>query len=244
MRMDVPAIIKQYFGRLYSNLLPTPCLLCGDLSQQDYICPSCHADLPLLQQACPHCAMPSPNSLLCGQCLQHAPERDASFSLYRYQYPVDRFITNFKFHHQLYLGYFLAQQLALKLQEQQRPLPDLLIPIPLHPKRLKQRGYNQALEITRYLAKSLYLPYEKHALKRVKNTVPQTSLSYSQRQKNLQQAFEVCKKDLPQHVVLIDDVLTTGHTADMAAKSLRKVGVKTIELWTIARAIRHDSNYG
>jgi predicted amidophosphoribosyltransferase len=98
--------------------------------------------------------------------------------------------------------------------------------------------------MTKTLSKQLDIPYNNTVLTRIKNTLPQTSLPYSERQKNIQSAFLCNHHPLPSHIALIDDVLTTGHTADTAAKTLLQNGVQHVELWTIARTIRHHSKYG
>jgi ComF family protein len=159
-------------------------------------------------------------------------------SLYKYQDPVDRLIADFKFKDKLYLSQFFAEQMVSKLNS--RTLPELLIPIPLHPHRLKQRGYNQSFELAKSLSKYLTIPVSNNYLERIINTQSQSSMPFKQRKKNIQHAFRATDKQPPQHIALIDDVLTTGHTANAAAKTLKKVGVITIEVWTIARTIRHD----
>lgn len=126
-----------------------------------------------------------------------------------------------------------------KQLRQRRSLPQLLVPVPLHPKRLRQRGFNQSLEIAKSLGRQLHIAVDKNALQRVIDTPSQHSLPYSQRRKNMKNAFQTTKPKLPSHIALIDDVLTSGHTVGEAAKVLQRCGVDTIEVWTIARAIRH-----
>lgn len=231
--MDYFSTLTQHLWQLYSNLLPIPCLLCGTSNDHDCICPACHDQLPLLNHACPRCALPLQQTMLCGQCLAAPPEQDASFSLFQYQPPVDLLITNLKYHDKLALTGLFAKQMASQLQE--RELPQLLIPIPLHPRRLRERGYNQSLELAKQLSKQLDIAVRQDVLTRVKDTLPQASLSFSERKKNMTKAFQLNKTDIPSHIALIDDVLTTGNTVNVAAKTLRKTAVNTIEVWTIAR---------
>jgi ComF family protein len=143
-----------------------------------------------------------------------------------------------KYHGQLHLTNYLALLLARDLKQQNEIKPQLLIPIPLHPKRLKKRGYNQSVELSKILSKQLNIPLDNNALIRIKNTLPQTQLPYSERKLNMKSAFQSLNTNLPEHIALIDDVVTTGHTADMAAKICIEQGVKKVELWTIARTIR------
>lgn len=234
LRQKIPQQIRQ----LYSNMMPIRCILCGSEHFNQLICSPCQADLPVLTDACPRCATPIQKSNLCGNCLSNPPIQSKTISLYRYEPPIDRLISDMKYHDKLYLANFFAQQFCEKMTE--RTLPELLIPIPLHAKRLKQRGYNQSWEIARIMARQLSIATCRDGLIRVRNTLPQASLPFSKRKQNLNKAFELGKHTVPNRVALIDDVMTTGHTANMAAAILQKAGVDHIELWTIARTIRHD----
>lgn len=247
MRLVLPATqqkIRNQLTGLYSKLLTTPCLLCGKHHHDRYLCIDCESSLPKIHSPCPRCALPSQENSLCGQCLKQAPYRDQTTCVYIYRDHLARLITGFKFHNQLFLSRFFAQQLAKQRLLTQQKLPQLLLPIPLHTRRLRQRGYNQANELVKELSQLLSIPFDNQSLTRTKDTSPQTSLSFSQRKKNLKQAFAVKNNGLPHHIALIDDVLTTGHTAETAIKVLKSTGVKTVELWTIARTIRHDSFQG
>jgi len=223
-------------GQLYSNLLPIPCRLCGSFSHK-VVCTACCDCLPRLDSACPRCATPLSAQHYCGVCLNKPPEQDLSFSALIYHEPVDRLIADFKYHNKLYLSNFFADLMAEQLVS--RKLPDCLVPIPLHPRRLRDRGYNQAFELSKSLTKKLAIPSQ-NLLIRTRDTAPQASLPYADRKHNIQQAFELIDNAyVPQHIALIDDVLTTGHTANAAAKLLRQAGATTIEVWTIARTLRH-----
>ncbi len=235
---DLFSTLAHRFGQLYSKLMPTPCLLCGTSNQGDCLCPACCEQLPKLGHACPRCASPLQQTALCGSCLNKSPEQDASFSLFRYHAPIDRLIVALKYHDALVLSHFFASQMAEQLKT--RPLPHLLIPIPLHPKRLRERGYNQSLELAKQLSKQLNIPVRHDILIRIRDTPPQASLPFSERKNNMKQAFQINNTDIPSHIALIDDVLTTGHTVDVAAKTLRKIGVQNIEVWTVARTIKND----
>lgn len=218
--------------------MPIPCLLCGASNNHDCICQACSDQLPFLERACPRCASPLQQTMLCGQCLNKPPEQDASFSLFCYQEPINRLIADFKYHNKLALSRVFAAQMTERLKARQ--LPQLLIPIPLHPRRLRERGYNQSLELAKQLSKQLVIPVRHDALTRIRDTLPQASLPFSERKKNMKQAFQINKTNIPSHIALIDDVLTTGHTTNVAAKILRKAGVNTIEVWTVARTVKNQ----
>lgn len=230
--------LTHYVTRLYSNMMPIPCLLCGADSQHYPLCRTCIASLPYQTSVCPRCSMPTPHSQLCGNCLTKPPEHDLSFSLFNYQQPVDQLIAAFKYHDKTYLTKLFADLMFQQLQH--RPLPQLLVPIPLYHRRLRERGYNQSSELAKALSRRLAIAVCHHTLIRSRDTQPQASLPFSQRKRNIHKAFKLVNHKIPPHVALIDDVLTTGYTATAAAKLLRQNGAVTIEVWTIARSIRHD----
>lgn len=237
MAREFLSVLPHRFWQLYSKLMPIPCRLCGSRSQHQAICEACLQNLPSLGDACPRCALPISNAHLCGHCLNQPPEQDLSFSLFPYLDPVDRLIADLKYHDNVFLSQFFAQLMSDKLRT--RPLPDLLIPIPLHPNRLRQRGYNQSLELAKALSTRLGIPTSHDYLIRIIDTQSQAAIPFKARKKNIQHAFKFIQTKVPAHIAIIDDVLTTGHTANAAAKQLRKAGATTIEIWTIARAIRH-----
>ena len=218
---SVRRLITHRIGGLYSKHIPTPCLLCGTNTKQMCLCPNCFVSLPRLGRCCQRCALPIPTGQYCGQCLANPPIRHRTHSLFRYSSPVDRLISDMKYHGQLHLTNYLAILLAQSLQQQNEIKPQLLIPIPLHPKRLKKRGYNQSVELRKTLSQQLNIPLDNNALIRIKNTLPQTQLPYSERKRNMKSAFRSLNTSLPEHIALIDDVVTTGHTADMAEKIYR-----------------------
>jgi ComF family protein len=115
--------------------------------------------------------------------------------------------------------------------------PDCIIPVPLHSRRLRERGYNQALEIARPLAKHLNIPIDVTSFRRIKATVPQAMLSYDDRANNIRGAFAINKAISYKHIVVIDDVITTGATITEFCKTLLQSGDVTIEVWALARAI-------
>jgi len=235
--MDLISTLTHQVGQLYSNLLPIPCLVCGMASGNSVICLACNADLPRPSLVCIRCGMPITHDALCGSCLVHPLNHDFCYSPFFYKEVIPRLISQFKYHNQFALTDFFAEQF---LQYRgQDDLPALLIPVPLHAKKLRERGYNQSHEFAKSLKKLTNLPIA-HPVVRHKQTKSQTGLSVKQRKQNVKNAFRVIEPNLPEHVALIDDVLTSGQTANAITDSLRKSGVKTIELWTIARTIQHD----
>lgn len=228
-------------------LWPARCLACGDPGGDGLdLCAACAAGLPWNRSACVRCAMPLPcvdggAAQVCGSCLRYpaalwgraAPLAEVHAACV-YTAPVDRLLLRFKFHHHLAAGGLLAQLMAQALAC--APRPDALVPVPLHRARLRQRGYDQALELARPLARDLGLPLLTGALSRVRATQAQSQLDAGQRQRNLKDAFTVpAGIRLPAHVTLVDDVMTTGATLQAAALTLRRAGVQRVDAWVCAR---------
>ncbi|MBS4097256.1 MAG: ComF family protein [Sulfuricella sp.] len=220
------------------SLFSEACLLCGDRATRGQLCASCHTALPYHDQpACPICALPTAGGETCGSCLTHPPRFDETLAAFTFTFPIDAVLHAYKYAGNLALIEFLATPLVERALS--RPFPDLLIPMPLHPARLKQRGFNQALEIARLFARRLDVPVHPHACRRIRDTPPQATLKHDQRSANLRGAF-AC--DIPlhgKHVALIDDVMTSGASLGELAKAVRKQGAARISVWVVARTLPH-----
>ena len=216
-------------------LLPPRCLLCSEPGEagQD-LCAACHAQLPVNLHGCPRCAIPMVIPGTCGRCLRQAPLLQAACGAFLYRPPLDRLLPRFKFHQDLAAGRLLAQLMLPHVARAGRP--DVLVPVPLHHSRLRQRGYDQALELARPLAAGLALPLEADLLRRHRRTAAQSDLGALARRRNLRGAFSVRERGpLPRHVALVDDVMTTGATLHAAALALRRAGVERVDAWVCAR---------
>lgn len=219
---------------------PSRCLACGEAGADGRdVCASCRATLPWNRSACARCAIPLPpvaegGATACGHCLRRPPPLDLACAACIYAAPLDRLLLRFKFHDDLAAGRLLARLMADACAHLSRP--DALLPIPLHHGRLRSRGYDQALELARPLAHALALPLRADLLLRVRVTAAQSELSALARRRNVRNAFSVRSGvALPAHVVLIDDVMTTGATLHAAAKALRRAGVQRVDAWVCAR---------
>ena len=209
------------------------CPLCGAASGPELLCAACAGDLPVLPAYCPRCALPAPGGSICGSCLAEPPHFDRTTALWLYEFPCDRLVQALKYRAWLALAGFFAFRLA------SRPLPevDLIVPMPLHPRRLADRGFNQALEIARGLARHLGRPIAPRGVLRVKDTPPQTALPYEERAKNVRGAF-LCKLDLSgASVAVLDDVMTTGATLNDLARALKRAGATRVENLVVARTV-------
>ncbi len=226
---------REFAARLADALLPSSCLLCGSPCCGAPLCPGCLADLPpLAARHCPLCLEATTHGERCGACLARPPHFDQVHALYRYAFPLDHLISDLKYHARFALAKHWGRQLAGLT-----PPPDRIIPLPLHPTRLAERGYNQAQEIARHLARSLERPLDPDSLEKSRATRPQAELSHKERQGNLKGAF-ACTRDMGGlHLLLVDDVLTTGATLDEAARVLKLHGAARVEVAVVARTPRH-----
>lgn len=147
-------------------------------------------------------------------------------------------MTELKYNGALYLAPVLGRLLTDSLRSIAPAEVDCIVPMPLHPRRLRQRGYNQAMEIGRPVAHALALPLRPHVLRRVRDTGPQSDLPESRRAANIRQAFRAQEDLAGLRIALLDDVLTTGRTADDAARALRAAGAESVDVWVVARTGR------
>lgn len=226
-------------GRALHLLLPPRCLLCGSAGAAGLdLCAACRADLVHNEPCCPRCALPlATPAASCGNCLRHAPPFTAAWVPLRYAHPLDLLEARFKFHGDLAAGRVLGALLVAAASAQAPLQPELIVPIPLHRARLRQRGYNQALELARPLARELGVEVAGDLLRRVRATPAQTGLDAAARRRNLRDAFALAPAArLPAHVVVFDDVMTTGATLREAARCLRRAGVARVDVWALARA--------
>lgn len=229
--------LAEFFAGLGPALLPWRCLVCSDPGEAGLdLCPACRRDLPWNRSACARCGLPLPRPApRCGRCLVGRPAQASTHAVFCYAPPLDRLLPRLKFHGDLAAGRLIAGLLAQSLAG--APQPGALVPIPLHRQRLRQRGYDQALELARPLARTLGLPLLADALQRVRATAPQSELGARARRGNVRGAFRLSTGiSLPAHVALFDDVMTTGATLAEAARLLRRAGVARVDLWVAARA--------
>ncbi len=218
--------------------LPAICALCKQYYRgAEAVCHECIALFQRIESACCYCAYPLPDNdfPVCGHCSKEKPVFDQALIAYRYEEPLRGLIHQFKYHQNLYLASLFTRLIQDAVNTNQT-LPQCLIPVPLHPKRMKERGFNQAAVLTRQLARRLHIPYKINACQKIKNTSPQVSLDYKQRKANLKHAFRA-KPLKMRHVALIDDLLTTGSTANELAKTLKLAGVERVDVWCCARAV-------
>ena len=221
------------------RVLPAqPCVLCGSMSRDGLWCVACDSALPYLDTAhCPICALPAPAGEVCGQCLSHPPLFIRATAAFGYAFPLDKLIQAMKYGGQLALAHAFAEKLARRIDKDS--LPDCVIPMPLHPAKLRERGFNQSQLLAEKIARRLDLELLPNACRRVRDTLPQSALPWKERKKNVRDAF-CCDMDLTgRRVVLVDDVLTTGASLNALAGAVQKRGAAEISAWVVARTLPH-----
>lgn len=217
---------------------PAICPLCLHTDNQQFsgICTFCHELLIALPPGCPICLQKQADGTetLCQMCIQRRPAFDKVLCAYVFEEPLRTLIHQFKYHNALYLRYYFSQLMLSSLTIKPEEL-GCLVPVPLHPVRLRHRGFNQAAVLTKMLAQHLNIPYYLEACIKIKNTLPQANLSQHERQINLKEVFQVGAISAP-IITLVDDLLTTGSTAHELANIIKKHHVCKVQVWCLARA--------
>lgn len=221
---------------VWQQLLPSPCLWCM-LPVQDHqhlLCADCQQALPQLPYQLCHYNLLWLPAVRAGLPDTHF---DRLLSLGWYQLPYQHWIRRWKFHSDMFAAELLQQlfqELLLRYQQQGQPLPDAIVYVPMTAKKERQRGFNQAKILAECAAQLLQIPLLE-VLKRDKDAPSQVGLNRQQRQQNLAGAFRLTLTEpLPGHLVLIDDVVTTGSTANQLALLLKQQGVTQLSVWTLA----------
>jgi ComF family protein len=207
------------------------CFVCRG-SSRELLCDACRGELPRLAgELCPRCALPSPGAAVCGRCLAEPPGYDATLAALAYDFPADILVHALKFRGELALAPFLGKML---LQSVSLDGVDRVIPVPLSSKRLRERGYNQAVEIARHV-----LPgkMDVDICVRQRDSTPQMQLPFDERQRNVRGAFSCRRALVGASVAVVDDVMTTGATLDELARTLKRAGATRVVNWVVARTL-------
>lgn len=230
------APILNYWAKIAQRLLPGSCVLCAGRSVRSNLCERCRDDLPYLpREHCPRCAVATQGATVCGACLAHPPAFDRVIAPCVYAYPLDRLVQSLKYSGNLAIAPLLADVMLAEIPVDSTP--DLVVPMPLSAERLRERGFNQSLEIARVIATARHLPMNIDACRRVLHTAPQSALAWDERAKNVRGAF-VCMEDLHgRSVAVVDDVLTTGATLNELARVLQQCGATQVTGWVAGRTL-------
>ena len=206
------------------------------MSRDGLWCNACDAVLPYLDMPrCPVCALPTPAGVVCGHCLADPPLFSRTIAVFDYAFPLDKMIQGMKYGEQLALAHAFAKKLLPRID--MNNLPDFVIAMPLHPAKLRERGFNQSLLLATSVARGLKLELLPDSCKRVRDTPPQSTLPWKARKSNVRNAF-CCDMDLAgKKVALIDDVLTSGSSLNALAGAIKQRGASEITAWVIARTL-------
>lgn len=224
---------------LAQTLWPPSCILCGGRGDVGIdLCRDCAADLPRNETACVICAEPLSEAgtpQVCGACLCDPPPFGSSFVPFRYAYPLDHLVQGLKFRNELACGSVLGHLFARCLLARGEPLPDAIVPVPLAPRRYRQRGYNQASELALAIRRATGIAVTSNVAIRQRETAEQAGLDRKARRRNVSGAFAAVVPLRVRHVAIIDDVVTTGSTVRELAEVLRQAGAEQVAVWAIAR---------
>lgn len=223
--------------RFNDAFLHNHCVLCGDKSlKTSLICSPCWLDLITDQHTCCRCGRGIFLAGRCLQCLKGGGAVDNTITLLPYHFPASQLLLSLKYKNQLLLAHEFGRRMAEKILELGVALPDYIVPVPLHPARLFSRGYNQALEISRAISALLAVPVNYKIAKRIRNTPPQFNLSPRDRGRNIKGAFKINSSVIAGKVAIVDDIVTTAHTANELAAQLKTAGAAEVSLWACAYA--------
>ncbi len=227
-------------------LLPRHCVMCGCGSGAHNLCRPCFAELPRIGQACLQCGLPLSQTRgqtikqTCNHCLCTPPPWESAIAALLYGFPVDQLVCRFKFGRQLPCGQILGREIALAARKRCTELPDCIVPVPLHRSRLFLRAFNQADVLARQVGKALEVPVGGSVLRRRRRTRAHSGLDAGSRRINIEAAFSckipAHKQVMYRHVVLLDDVMTTGATLTECTQVLLRAGVQRVSVWVAARA--------
>jgi len=239
------SFFRTRYPHLFSHLkyhlsLKHHCLLCNEANKYR-ICSYCQNFLAKPIYSCQRCALPLKHfALFCGQCLKHPPAYDTVFSPYLYQAPLKQLLYDYKQKGYEYAGKALGdlfyQSIIQHYQQQHLPLPTLIAPVPLHWQDQWLRGFNQSEFFSCLLSKQLTIKHFDQ-IKRIKRTQPQKELNRKQRINSLRNSFIVKRGLQGESIAIIDDVMTTGATANTVATALKDSGAGQVTIWALARTL-------
>jgi ComF family protein len=225
-------------ARLCQQALPQSCAFCAAPCGSALVCAACSAALPRIAFACPRCALPAWNGAVCGACLTSPPPFAAAYAAIEYAFPFDRLLHAFKYGGRIALADFLAEALcsAVAHRPPNHPLPDAVVALPLAPSRQRARGFDQAAEITRRVARMTGIPMVA-GLRRARDTPAQAALPWKDRARNVRGAFVADPSLSGMRIAIVDDVMTTGATLASAANAALRIGARSVEAWAVARTL-------
>lgn len=235
-------------------LYPPRCRACAARivgPDADYFCSPCWTKIQRIgHPLCDRCGRPFPDAAgddhTCGGCIARGPQFVRARAWARYpreeneEHPLRQAVQKFKYGRKVSLGKPLGRIMARGCREFLAGCDaELIIPVPLHPKRLRWRGFNQSVLLARHISRTYAIPMDRFLLRRVKQTAPQTQLNEEERRRNVRGAFALAPRRTIENlsVLLVDDVYTSGATVDECSRTLRKNGARQVFVLTLVRAV-------
>ncbi|MCF6218177.1 MAG: ComF family protein [Gammaproteobacteria bacterium] len=233
-------MVNGWLNYLHRASLSSRCVLCGGAGEPALdLCIGCQGDLVRINNPCRQCGLPLTGDLRmqCGRCLKQPPAFDRVISAYLYQKPFSTLVQALKFNARLHYSRVISHLMLEQIGHPLASLPELLIPVPLHVTRTRERGFNQALELARDISRQLKIELDFKSCQRLQRTQAQSDLDAVERLANMKNAFSQKNSLTARHVAIIDDVMTTGSTVNALAILLKNSGVEYVEVWVAARTV-------
>lgn len=238
--MRVFSLLRKIYNAFLNFLFPASCYACGtSLEESDvYLCVNCEIFIkPVAGKLCKRCGSPLPLEGDCLDCKGREFLFERARILIHFNDTMQHLIHHVKYQHKRKLARDLGRRLGKQLcKDNDYFRPDVLVPVPLHPKRQRKRGFNQSEQIAQGLSVEIGVPVHTKLVKRVRNTKTQTGFNASERQRNVKNIFSCTSKVVPANVGVVDDVLTTGATVNECAQALLTAGAQRVQVFTLARA--------
>jgi len=233
------SITRTLFNRalwLFDKLFEPVCLLCRQAAEHRHgLCAACSQSLPLNKSPCQICARPLETGAICGKCILNANHFDHAIAPLLYREPVSEMIRALKYREKLAFARTAASVISEAALNRGAKKPDLICSVPMTTQALRKRGFNQSALIAMLTGYRLGIPVSNHLLRKVRQTPHQSDLNARERKSNLKNAFRCQRRVEGRHVVIVDDVLTTGATVNELARTLKKAGASRVDVWGCAR---------
>ena len=231
--------LYSHLSQALNWLAPNKCYGCLKiLSRPPPFCDACYIELPFQSNTCQQCGQAyAANRDYCGRCIITPPAYDRCFCPFEYQTPIKDLICGFKYREKVEHANMIGQLLAREIKNKEEPMPDIIVPVPIHIAKLRSRGFNQAKLIATIVGRKLNVPVTHKIIIKTRSTPPQAKQSLANRKKALSGCFAVQQPFSAKNVAIVDDVVTTGSTVNEISKVLKKNGANYVQVWGVAHTL-------